>query len=377
MINILKPFGELVIHSMGKIVHSFRSKMIIFLVLSMLLSGLITYFIYKQLQYYYHANVRAEDSLAQVRLIISSFGDVNFFLLFFIPLSILLFFILTKPYSTYFDEISRGIHRLANGDFNKKVFIRSNDEFKKIAHDINVASDKLQEAIKRGDFAESSKDQLIVNLAHDLRTPLTSVLGYLDLILKDEELSSDQIKHYSTIAYTKSQRLEKLINELFEITKMNYGMIPLKKAPIHLSELLIQLVEEMYPLFEKHQLNARINITNQLKINGDGELLARVFENLLINAIRHGKDGQYIDLNGFMDEEKVVIQVINYGDEISPEARDHLFDPFYTDDKARSHGNSGTGLGLFIAKNIVERHGGVITADSCFIETKFEIRLPG
>ena len=114
--------------------------------------------------------------------------------------------------------------------------------------------------LQRGDFAESSKDQLVVNLAHDLRTPLTSVLGYLDLILKDDSLTKEQVKHFSTIAFTKSQRLEKLIDELFEITRMNYGMLPIEKKPIDLSELLIQLKEELYPVFEKNNLIARMNI---------------------------------------------------------------------------------------------------------------------
>ena len=121
-----------------------------------------------------------------------------------------------------------------------------------IAEDINMASEKLQKAVERGDFAENSKDQLVLNLAHDLRTPLTSVIGYLDFILEDDQLSQEQMIHYTTIAFTKSQRLEKLIDELFEITRMNYGMMTIEKKPIDLSELLIQLNEEFYPVFEKN-----------------------------------------------------------------------------------------------------------------------------
>ena len=164
----------------------------------------------------------------------------------------------------------------------------SKDEFGDIARSINLASEKLEEAIQRGDFSESSKDQLVVNLAHDLRTPLTSVLGYLDLILKDNNLTKEQVRHFLTIAFTKSQRLERLIDELFEITRMNYGMLPIEKKQIDLSELLIQLKEELYPVFEKNDLIARMNIAPPLSIMGDGELLARVFENLLINANRYG-----------------------------------------------------------------------------------------
>ncbi|WP_062107409.1 sensor histidine kinase [Bacillus niameyensis] len=361
---------------MAKIVRSFRSKMLLLFGLSMLLASAITFAIYKALQYYYHTRVRIEDPLARVRELLAAIGDVNAFLCIFIPLSILFFYLLTKPYSTYFKEISKGIHQLANGDFSYQVKVSSNDEFKEIANDINQASVKLQEAVKRGDFAESSKDQLVVNLAHDLRTPLTSVLGYLDLIVQDESLTKEQVRHYTTIAFTKSQRLEKLIDELFEITRMNYGMLTLEKAPLDMNELLSQLKEELYPLFEKNHLVARMNNETHLPILGDGDLLARVFENILINAIRYGVDGQYVDIRGFTDSDHVVIQVINYGNQIPSEEIPHLFEMFYSGDQARTYQDGGTGLGLFIAKNIIEQHGGTISVESSVIQTQFEVRLP-
>ncbi|PEI70305.1 vancomycin resistance histidine kinase VanS [Bacillus wiedmannii] len=361
---------------MAKKMRSFRSKMVMLFALSMIFAGGVTYIIYEGLRIYYKLVVRFEDPLAQFRSMVRQIGDVNFFLIIFIPLSIMFFFFLTRPYVKYFDEISNGIHHLANGDFTNEVRVSSNDEFGYIAREINVASEKLKEAVERGDFAESSKDQLIVNLAHDLRTPLTSVLGYLDLILKDENLTKEQIKHFSTIAFTKSERLESLIDELFEITRMNYGMLKLEKRSIDVGELLIQLDEELYPLLEKKELEARLNIMPQLPINGDGKLLARVFENLLTNAIRYGYDGKFVDVNGYIEGEEVVVQIINYGDSIPEEDLPYLFDMFYTGDKARSEQQGGTGLGLFIAKNIVEQHDGTISAESNVIRTIFEVRLP-
>ncbi|MCH4570531.1 HAMP domain-containing sensor histidine kinase [Bacillus sp. ES1-5] len=361
---------------MAKKMRSFRSKMVMLFALSMILAGGVTYIIYEGLRIYYKLVVRFEDPLAQFRSMVRQIGDVNFFLIIFIPLSIMFFFFLTRPYVKYFDEISNGIHHLANGDFTNEVRVSSNDEFGYIAREINVASEKLKEAVERGDFAESSKDQLIVNLAHDLRTPLTSVLGYLDLILKDENLTKEQIKHFSTIAFTKSERLESLIDELFEITRMNYGMLQLDKRPIDISELLIQLEEELYPLLEKKGLEARLNMDSYLPISGDGKLLARVFENLLTNAIRYGYDGKFVDVNAYVESEEVVVQIINYGDSIPEEDLPYLFDMFYTGDKARSEQQGSTGLGLFIAKNIVEQHDGKISAESNVIRTIFEVRLP-
>ncbi|MEH7110584.1 HAMP domain-containing sensor histidine kinase [Bacillus sp. JJ1764] len=361
---------------MVKKIQSFRSKMIQLAGLSMLLAGTITYLIYKFLQLYYHKNAQFGDQLSRFRSSINNFGDLNFFLIIFIPQAIFYFFLFTKRYALYFEEISKGIHHLANGNFQHHVTIPSSDEFSKIAQDINTASEKLQYAVERGEFAESSKDQLVVNLAHDLRTPLTSVLGYLDWILKDEQLKEEQIRHYAAIAYTKSQRLEKLINELFEITRMNYGMIDLEKSKINISELLLQLNEEMYPIYEKNQLTSRMDLEESLFIEADGEQLARVFENLLINASRYGKDGKFIDIKGFHDEGDVVVQVINYGDFIPQEELPYIFDIFYTSDRARTHQEGSTGLGLFIAKNIVEQHMGSITAESSVIRTSFEVRLP-
>ncbi|MEK7014255.1 HAMP domain-containing sensor histidine kinase [Bacillus sp. FSL R9-9410] len=361
---------------MAKKMRSFRSKMVMLFALSMILAGGVTYLMYEGLRLYYKLAVRYEDPLAQFRSMVRQIGDINFFLIIFIPLSIMFFFFLTRPYLKYFDEISKGIHHLANGDFTNQVRVSSNDEFGYIAREINVASEKLKEAVERGDFAESSKDQLIVNLAHDLRTPLTSVLGYLDLILKDENLTKEQIKHFSTIAFTKSEKLESLIDELFEITRMNYGMLQIEKRPIDISELLIQLEEELYPSLEKKDLEARLNMDSHLPINGDGKLLARVFENLLTNAIRYGYDGKFVDVNGYIESEEVVVQIINYGDSIPEEDLPYLFDMFYTGDKARTEQQGSTGLGLFIAKNIVEQHNGTISADSNVIRTIFEVRLP-
>lgn len=361
---------------MARLTNSFRFRMILLFGLSMLLSGGVTYVIYKALQIYYVENAKFGDPLNRFRTFIRDFGDLNFFLIFFVPLAILFFFWLTKPYSRYFREISIGINRLANGDFEGKVEIRSNDEFGSIAADMNAAGEKLQTAVERGDFAESSKDQLMLNLAHDLRTPLTSVLGYLDFILRNEELTPEQVKHYATIAFNKSQRLEKLIDELFEITRMNYGMLTLDTQPLNLGELLVQMNEEMYPLFEKSRLVTRTDIEPDVRIQGDSELLARVFENLLTNAARYGRDGHYVDMVCRAEDGEVIVRVTNYGDSIPPEELPHLFEMFYTGDRARVQQSGSTGLGLFIAKNIVERHQGHISVQSDAIRTEFEVRLP-
>jgi Signal transduction histidine kinase len=344
--------------------------------LSMLAAGIVTYALYRILQHYYRGNVQYGDTAAAWRGIIREIGDLNFFLIVFLPLSFVIFFLLTKPYAAYFERISEGIRSLAAGNLNTRVEIKSGDEFEAVAEDINKASEQLKAATERGTFAESSKDQLVLNLAHDLRTPLTSVLGYLDLVLNNDRVTTEQARHFTTIAYTKSRRLEKLIDELFEVTRMSYGNLPIDKKPIDLGELLSQLAEELYPVFENNQLEARLTVTPSVVIEGDGELLARVFDNLLANAARYGKDGRFVDISCQCEGSEAVVQVANYGHVIPEEELPYLFDLFYTGDRARTHQAGGTGLGLFIAKNIVNRHGGSISASSSIVRTVFEVRLP-
>lgn len=343
--------------------------------LSMLLSACTTFLIYLGLQRYYHTLYR-EDPMFEVRQIMRQIGDINVFLILFIPLSFIYFYLLSRRYVGYFREISRGIKQLAGGDFAGTVTIPSNDEFGDIARDINLAGQQLREALERGDFAENSKEQLVLNLAHDLRTPLTSVIGYLDFILQGKDLTAEQMKHYLTIAYTKSQRLERLIDELFEITRMNYGKLNINRQTLDLTELLTQLVEELVPLFEKNGLTARLELDSKLMAFGDGELLARVFENILSNAVRYGSDGEFVDIAGRLEGAEIIITVTNYGNTIPEAELAQVFEMFFTGDRARTHKEGSTGLGLFIAKNIVEQHGGSISVQSDVIRTEFAVRLP-
>ncbi|MBR7795483.1 MULTISPECIES: sensor histidine kinase KdpD [Virgibacillus] len=359
---------------MVKWLRSFRAKIIGMFALSSLLSGLLTYLIIMLAKQYY-STVDYGSTGHAIREFIRTIGDVYVFLFIFIVFSFLFFYMLMKPYTTYFNKISKGIRQLAQGDFDYQVKLSSKDEFNDIANDINRTSARLKEAIEKGEFLESSKDHLIVNLAHDLRTPLTSVLGYIEIILKDKTLGEEEKMHFLKIAFNKSQRLERLLDELFEITKMNDHMYSIEKTKINISALLYQLAEEMYPIFEKSSLHLRQDIQSNLMTLGDGDLLARVFENLLTNANRYGSDGEFIDIRAFQENQEAIIQVINYGSIIADEDLPHIFDMFYTGDKSRTMQKNKSGLGLFIAKNIIEQHNGTITAKSNLKQTVFEVRL--
>lgn len=361
---------------MTNTVRSFRFKMVLFFGLSMLLSGVLSFMLYKILQIYYLSIKYDYPRIARIRYYMREIGDMNCFLLVFIPLSFLLFFLLTRRYAAYFRVISNGINQLANGDFNSRIEIRSKDELGGLARDVNLASEKLQQALARGDFAENGKEQAMLNLINNLRTPLTSAMSHLNLILQDEQMSAAQMRLYASNAMTKSQRLEKLIDELDEIMRVTYGKVTIDKKTLDLSELLIRLNDQLSPLFKKYRLKLRMNVTPHVTVQGDGELLARVFENLLTNATHFGKKGVFIDIHCGIDASEAVVQVVSYGDGIPPEDLPHIFDISYNRDKARPDDEEDPGLGLFIAQNIVTQHHGTITAQSNVIRTLLEVRLP-
>ena len=213
-------------------------------------------------------------------------------------------------------------------------------------------------------------------MAHDLKTPLTSVIGYLTL-LKDEQNISTSLKNkYINIALTKSLRLEELTNEFFEITRYNLSEIPINKSEIDLSILINQLLEECYPMMEEKHLNFKITKESSIMINADGDKLARAFENLIKNAINYSFNKSTIEINITNEENKIKIIFRNKGEKIPSYKLEKLFDKFYRADESRESKTGGAGLGLAITKEIILKHGGKIDVknDNEFIE--FNIILP-
>ena len=213
-------------------------------------------------------------------------------------------------------------------------------------------------------------------LAHDLKTPLTSVLGYLNLLHDEPGLTAEQRAKYTGIALDKAKRLEELISEFFDITRMDFRTLGGNGEPIQLSILLEQLVDEFYPAFAGKDLTCRTDIASRLVVRGDPDKLARVFDNVLRNAVSYSVSGGQVDLEARVDGESVEIAVRNEGLEIPEKELTNIFPKFYRLDQARSTRTGGAGLGLAIAREIVERHGGSIRAESDGRRTSFVIRLP-
>lgn len=228
-----------------------------------------------------------------------------------------------------------------------------------------------EEEVRR---SEQRRQELTAFLAHDLKTPLTSVLGYLELLRDEPGLTEEQRAKYTGIALDKAKRLEELVGEFFDINTMELRLE--HHDPIQISFLLEQLADEFYPLFAAKELRCTPDIRPHLVVAGEGDKLARVFDNVLRNAVSYSAPGGPVELIARQEGENAVVTVTNEGLEIPEKELTNIFEKFYRLDAARSTRTGGAGLGLAIAKEIVELHGGSIHAESTGRRTAFVITLP-
>lgn len=286
------------------------------------------------------------------------------------------FLFLTKKFGTYLDEIAGGITDISAGNFDTKIVIRRSDEFSLIAQKVNKMGGDIKQLIEDSRKNEYTKNELITSVAHDLRTPLTSIIGYLDLVSKDSKLTDEMKERYIEIAYSKSKRLEKLIEDLFAYTKFSFGEVVMEYSEIDMIKFINQLVDEFYPSFQESGLEYEFStsLTSAVVI-ADGNLLARAFANLISNAIKYGSDGKRVDIRLIKENDKIIVNVINYGKLIPEKDLDYIFNRFYRVEGSRSSETGGTGLGLAIAKSIIEMHRGNISVKSDFEGTVFEVIL--
>ncbi len=287
-----------------------------------------------------------------------------------------IFLLLQRRSLEYIQKIYEAMEKISQGDLNTEVEIVGDDEFSGMAACLNQMTQDIRRLMDKERESERSKNELITNVAHDLRTPLTSIIGYLELLSKGAELPPEMEKKYIDIAYTKAKRLEKLIEDLFGFTKLNYGKISMKISKVDIIKLLSQLLEEFYPSFAEKDLvyELRSNVPAKV-ITADGNLLARLFDNLINNAIKYGAEGKRILVDVEADDTLVTVSVTNYGYVIPENELPFLFQKFYRVERSRSSATGGTGLGLAIAKNIVDMHGGDIQVASDLNGTVFTVRL--
>jgi signal transduction histidine kinase len=283
-----------------------------------------------------------------------------------------------KHYKQTLLSILKDINVIAEGNFNHPLPESSYSELNEISTKVNLIVKRLKTAMEDERLAEQAKKDLITNVSHDLRTPLTSIIGYLGLIEQDRYKDELELRYYIQIAYEKTNRLHSLINDLFEYTRVQNGGIKLHKGPIDLAEMLTQLSVQFGPQLRETSMECRLVFPDgNIMVDADGNKLARVFENLMSNAIKYGADGKYMDIVVKEDENSTIcVEIINYGNAISSIDLPFIFERFYRVEKSRTESDQSSGLGLAISKGIVELHGGRIAVQSDQVRTVFSISLP-
>ena len=284
--------------------------------------------------------------------------------------------LLERKTMKYIGKIAMAIQNISEGDLNTQIEVVGDDEFSAMASNLNRMEADIRKLMDKERESERTKNELITNVAHDLRTPLTSIIGYLELLSSGPAISQEMQKKYIDIAYVKAKRLEKLIEDLFGFTKMNYGRISMNVGKVDIVKLLGQLLEEFYPSFMDKDLTYELksNVPSQV-ITADGNLLARLFDNLINNAIKYGAEGKKVLVQVLAKDDTVTVSVTNYGYVIPAEELPLIFNKFYRVEQSRSSKTGGTGLGLAIVKNIVDMHGGTITVKSDLNGTVFTVTL--
>lgn len=296
------------------------------------------------------------------------FMGAGFLLLF----SFFFYFVLSRI-TQYLKEINQGIENILS-DFNEPV------RFKPALRPLEDSLNEIKMTIRRQEQeaieSEKKKNDLVVFLAHDLKTPLTSIVAYLSILETKPDMPEEERKKYTHISLEKAIRLGELINEFFEITKFNLQDIVLEPGNLDLSMMLEQIADELYAVLNEKNLRCDVQIDDTLMIYGDADKLARVFDNLLRNAIAYCDKGTAIRIQAKERHQEIEIVVANEGEKIPEEELSAIFEKFYRVDGSRSSKTGGAGLGLAIAKEIVELHHGTIRAESDEWETRFIVTLP-
>lgn len=276
-------------------------------------------------------------------------------------------------FTKYFDEIGSGMDKLVE-ESNDEITLSPELDF--MENKLNQIKNNLEKQKKAALDAEQRKNDLVVYLAHDIKTPLTSVIGYLSLLDEAPDMPPEQKSKYVGITLEKAYRLEELINEFFEITRFNLQTIVLNKEKINLLFMLQQMADEFYPMLAPQGKQISVNVPDGLTLWGDADKLARVFNNILKNAIAYSDENSVIDISAGQQDKNIVITFMNQGNPIPQAKLDTIFEKFYRLDSARSTNTGGAGLGLAIAQEIVTAHNGTISVESNPENTTFTVKLP-
>lgn len=310
-----------------------------------------------------------------IRLYWKLIGDnkIFFIIVGFLLLFAVFYYVALSKMMKYVDQIGDGIENILSESTEPIHLIT---ELKPIEIRLNEIKANLKRKEIEAEEGEKKKNDLVLFLAHDLKTPLTSIVAYLSMLDTHEDMPREDREKYTHIALEKSIRLGELINEFFDITRYNLQKIELEAIEINLSFMLEQLADELYGVLQEKSLSCEVQVEENLVVYGDPDKLARVFDNILRNAIAYCYVGTKIQIEAQMKNRNVEIVFTNRGDRIPGVMLQTIFEKFYRVDGSRSSGTGGAGLGLAIAKEIVELHDGLIRAKSDDNRTQFVVTLP-
>lgn len=302
-------------------------------------------------------------------------GDNKLFFVIvgFLLLFALFFYVSLSRLTKYLDQVGVGIENIV-ADSNEPIHLIT--ELKPIEIRLNEIKATLKRQELEAEEGEKKKDDLVLFLAHDLKTPLTSIVAYLSMLDSRPDMPEEEREKYTHIALEKSLRLGELIQEFFDITRYNLQNIELEPVEINLSMMLEQLADELYGVLQDKHLSCEVRVEENLMVYGDPDKLARVFDNILRNAIAYCYPDTTIEIEAKQKKEMIEIIFTNQGDKIPGVMLQTIFEKFYRVDGSRSSGTGGAGLGLAIAKEIVELHDGMIRAKSDDMRTQFIVDLP-
>ena len=303
--------------------------------------------------------------IPQMRTVVTYGREPLFAISVGITVFISLLILLLRRKVKYIEEIGDGILEISKGNLDFQISKKGQDELGLLAENINLMSEQLKNQIEEERKAERLKNELITNVSHDLKTPLTSIIGYLRLVKDKKYETFDQMKEYLDTAYKKSEKLKLLIQDLFEYTKLANGDVQINKSKINLVELIEQVIGELSLMAkENHSTFSKVYPKNEVVVEVDSDKIVRAIENILVNAIKYSYRPGEIKIQITQRDWLTVVMVENCGDTIHKEDLSHLFDRFFRVEKSRTSDIGGSGLGLSIAKSIVKLHNGEIWAES-------------
>lgn len=270
------------------------------------------------------------------------------------------------------------LHYIASGNFDHRIPFVVNGPMQPIVESVNKLVDSAVQAMEDEKRVEKSKDELIANISHDIRTPLTSIIGYLGLLENHQYRSEEDLNKFTHVAYTKSKQMKSMVDDLFEYTKVSQEKRPLDLVQISLTALFEQLQADFELKAKQSGMEISVRMPDgDIQIEVDPNEFVRIFDNLLTNALKYGKDGKNIFISAYrVDSNEIEIQVANDGERIPADALSKIFERFYRVEKSRNKDTGGTGLGLSIAQRIVQLHHGTIEVQSNRKLTTFKMRFP-